>query len=82
MLYHLMLPRFFFFGGGGGGLNVGPRFFFFGGGAVVLNPRDFLRFPFLPPFDHPCHLKSGVLPHVMQHAVFFFFFFYSSLECN
>ena len=59
-------------------------FLFFEGGAVVLNPRDFLRFPFLPPFDHPCHLKSGVRPHVMPPAVFFFFFFffYSSLECN
>ena len=59
-------------------------FFSFEAGAVVLNPRDFLRFPFLPPFDHPCHLKSGILPLVMQYAVFFFvcFFFYSSLECN
>ena len=28
----------------------------------VLSTRDFLRFPFLPPFDHPCHLKSGLLP--------------------
>ena len=26
----------------------------------VWSPRDFLGFWFLPPFDHPCHLKFGV----------------------
>ena len=64
VLYHLLLSGFFF-SGGGGGLNVGPGLFSFsflgGGGGGVLSTRDFLRFPFLPPFDHPCHLKSGLL---------------------
>ena len=43
---------------------------FFGGlifGAGLLlgfvgSPRDFLGFCFLPPFDHPRHLKLGVAP--------------------
>ena len=37
---------FFSFFCGGGGLNFGPGIF---------------PFLFLSPFDHPCHLKSGVL---------------------
>ena len=28
----------------------------------LLSPREFLGFDFCPPFDHPCHLKSGVPP--------------------
>ena len=47
------------------GVKCWSRFVFFlvgVGGGGVLSPRDFLRFPFLPPFDHPCHLRSGVLP--------------------
>ena len=43
---------------GGGGLNVSPGIFL----SFVWSPRDFLGFWFLPPFDHPCHLKSGVPP--------------------
>ena len=43
---------------------------FFGGlmfGPVILlgfvgSPRDFLGVDFLPPFDHPRHLKSGLPP--------------------
>ena len=40
------------------GLNFWSRdcFGFLGG------PRDFFGFWFLPPFDHPCHLKSGSTP--------------------
>ena len=30
--------------------------------GFVAGPRDFSGFWFLPPFNHPCHLKSGVLP--------------------
>ena len=59
MLYHLLLSGIFFFLGGGE-VNLGPGFFFFGGGGC-FNPKGFVMFPFLPPFDHPCHLKSGVL---------------------
>ena len=29
---------------------------------VVGRSRDVFGFPFLSPFDHPCHLKSGVPP--------------------
>ena len=29
---------------------------------LVDSAWDFLRFQVLPPFDHPCHLKSGVPP--------------------
>ena len=48
VLYHLLLSGFSFSGGGGGrGGNVGPGLF---------------SFSFLAPFDHPCHLKSGLLP--------------------
>ena len=36
------------------------------GGGGGFKPKGFLRFPFLPPFDHPCHLKSGVLPPRLQ----------------
>ena len=28
----------------------------------VEGPRDFLGFWYLPPFDYPCHLNSGVFP--------------------
>ena len=46
-----------------------------GGGGGVLSTRDFLRFPFLPPFDHPCHLKSGLLSPPrgggVRHPLFF-----------
>ena len=48
----------FFFFLGGGGLNVSPGIFL----SFVWSPRDFLGFWFLPPFDHRCHLKSGVPP--------------------
>ena len=41
-----------------GGLNFCPRFF----GGFVWSPRDFFGFLFLPPFEHPCLLKSGVPP--------------------
>ena len=30
--------------------------------GFVWSPRDFFGFWFLPPFDHCCHLKSGVPP--------------------
>ena len=40
------------------GLNFCPRFF----GGFVWSPRDFFGFLYLPPFDHPCLLKSGVPP--------------------
>ena len=39
-----------------GGLNFGPGIFW----RFVWDPSDFFGFWFLPPFDHPCHLKSGV----------------------
>ena len=50
----LDMKIFFFFGGGG--LIIGPGIF----GGCVGSPRDFCEFLFLPPFDHPHHLKSGV----------------------
>ena len=48
----------FSFFGGGGGLIFGPGIF----GEVVGSLRDYLGFCFLPPFDHPRHLKSVVSP--------------------
>ena len=39
-------------------LNFGPRNFW----GFVWSPRDLFGFWFLSPFDHPCHLKSGVIP--------------------
>ena len=57
----------------GGGVNVGPGIFFWREGGV-LSPRDFLRFSFLPSFDHPCHLKSGVIPPPMGCSTLFFQF--------
>ena len=45
------------------GLNFGPGIFL----GFVWNPRDFLGFWFLLPFDHPRHLKSGVPPWVLPH---------------
>ena len=41
-----------------GGLIFGPQIFW----GFVGSPRVFLGFSFLPPFDHPGHLKSGVPP--------------------
>ena len=49
---------FFFFWGGGGALIFGPGIF----GEVVGSLRDYLGFCFLPPFDHPRHLKSVLSP--------------------
>ena len=49
---------FFFFFFLGGGLIFGPGIF----GEVVGSLRDYLGFCFLPPFDHPRHLKSVVSP--------------------
>ena len=40
------------------GLIFGPGFFL----GCVGSPRDFFGFLFLPSFDHPHHLKSGVPP--------------------
>ena len=85
MLYHLLLSGIFFLeggrGGGKGGLMLVQVFFLAGegGGGAVLSLRDFLRFPFLPLYDHPCHLKSGELSPLngVQHP-----FSSSSLECN
>ena len=37
------------------GLNFGPGILL----GFVWSPRDVFGFWFLPPFDHPCHLKSG-----------------------
>ena len=59
VLYHFMLPGNFYYGseirhGIFWGINFGPAIF----GGFVWSPRDFLGFWFLPPFDHPCHLKS------------------------
>ena len=39
------------------GLNIGPGIFWV---LFKAHARDFLGFLFLPPFNHPCHLKSGV----------------------
>ena len=39
------------------GLNFGPGIFWV---LFKAHARDFLGFLFLPPFNHPCHLKSGV----------------------
>ena len=41
-----------------GQFNFWSRYFL----GFCLNPREFFGFWFLPPFDHPRHLKSGVLP--------------------
>ena len=50
--------NFFFFRHGiFWGLHFGPGIFW---GRFVWGPRDFFGFWFLPSFDHPCHLKSGV----------------------
>ena len=40
------------------GLNFGSGIL----GGFVWSTRDFLGVLFLPPFYHPCHLKSGVPP--------------------
>ena len=40
------------------GLYFGARMFL----GCVWSPMDFFGFWFLPPFDHPCHLTSGVPP--------------------
>ena len=36
--------------------------------GVKFWSRDFLGLRFLPPFDHPCHLKSGVPPPGSSYA--------------
>ena len=41
------------------GVNFWSRDFL---GGFVGSPRDFFGFWFLPPFDHPHHLKSRVSP--------------------
>ena len=41
------------------GVNLWSRDFL---GAFVGSPRDFFGYWFLPPFDHPYHLKSRVSP--------------------
>ena len=45
-------------------LNFGPGIFlgFWVFWALIGSPRDIFRVWFLPPFDHPCHLKSVVPP--------------------
>ena len=52
VLYHLMLSGSYY----GGKFSMG----FFGG--LNFGPGSFLGFDLMPPFDHPCHLKSGVPP--------------------
>ena len=61
VLYHFMLPGNFYYGseirhGIFLGKNFGPATFW----GFVWSPGEFFGFWFLPPFDHPCHLKSGV----------------------
>ena len=34
--------------------------------GVKFWARDFFWFLYLPPFDHPCHLKSGVPPWALN----------------
>ena len=52
VLYHLMLSgKFLWFG------NSVSDFW-----GIKFWCRDFFGFWFLPPFDHPCHLKSGGFP--------------------
>ena len=60
-----MAPQINFYGSeirhgifGGVKINVSPGIFL----SFVWSPRDFFGFWFLPPFDHHCHLKSGVPP--------------------
>ena len=50
------------------GINFLSRDFFSG---FVGSPRDFVWFLFLPPFDHPCHLKSPPPPpgHVLVRTL-------------
>ena len=63
VLYYFMLPGNFHYGseirhGIFWGINFGPVIFFWFFDAQGI----FLGFDFCPPFDHPCHLKSGVPP--------------------
>ena len=63
VLYHFMLLGNFYYGseirhGFFWGINFGPVIFL----GFVWSPRDFFGFGFLPPFDHPFYLKSGVPP--------------------
>ena len=63
VLYHFMLPGNFYYGseirhGIFWGINFGPAIFW----GFVWSPRDFWGFWFFSPFDHPCHLNSGVPP--------------------
>ena len=47
----------FFFFRGGGGVYFGPGIFLFEGPGILGGSYNYL-----PPFDLPCHLKSGVPP--------------------
>ena len=61
------------------GVNFWSRDFL---GSFVGSPRDFFGFWFLPPFDHPHHLKSRVSPALgggraySQEALVWYFIFY------
>ena len=63
VLYHLMLSGNFYGSktrhGIFWGLNYGPCIFFF---FFFLKPKGFCWVLIFAPFDHPCHLKSGVRP--------------------
>ena len=56
LLHHNVFWKFLRLG------NSAWDFFLGGGGGVKFWSRDFSGFWFLPPFDHPYHLKSGVPP--------------------
>ena len=62
MLYHLFLSGNFYGPkirhGIFRALNFVPGIF----GGFIWSPRDFWGCSFLPPLEHPCHLKSGI-PH-------------------
>ena len=62
VLYYLMLSGNFYGSktrhGIFWGLNYGPCIFFF----FFLKPKGFCWVLIFAPFDHPCHLKSGVRP--------------------
>ena len=58
MLYHLCFLEIF----------VMARKFSMGSLGVKFWSRDFWGLRFLPLFDHPCHLKSGVSPLGLSEA--------------
>ena len=58
VLYHFMLSGNFCYGSEIQHGIFGGKFW----------PRDFLGLRFLPLFDHPCHLKSGVSPLGLSEA--------------